>query len=68
MLLLNEMLNNAKPKEKFVEGDAYDVSLSFSLDFTIDAHVLKSNLTANRSEMSTRATQDSEMDWRECRE
>ncbi|GAA5843291.1 hypothetical protein JCM3766R1_003653 [Sporobolomyces carnicolor] len=24
VLLLNEMLNNAKPKEKFVEGDAYD--------------------------------------------
>ncbi|SCV69472.1 BQ2448_2492 [Microbotryum intermedium] len=26
ILLLNEMLNNAKPKERFVEGDAYDVS------------------------------------------
>ncbi|GAA5962499.1 hypothetical protein JCM21900_002505 [Sporobolomyces salmonicolor] len=24
VLLLNEMLNNAKPKERFVEGDAYD--------------------------------------------
>ncbi|KDE04802.1 hypothetical protein MVLG_04766 [Microbotryum lychnidis-dioicae p1A1 Lamole] len=24
ILLLNEMLNNAKPKERFVEGDAYD--------------------------------------------
>jgi ADP-ribosylation factor-binding protein GGA len=27
ILLLNEMLNNAKPKERFVEGDAFDVSL-----------------------------------------
>lgn len=26
ILLLNEMLNNAKPKERFVEGDAFDVS------------------------------------------
>ena len=25
VLLLNEMLNNAAPKERFVEGDAYDV-------------------------------------------
>jgi hypothetical protein len=23
--MLNEMLNNAKPQERFVEGDAYDV-------------------------------------------
>ena len=26
ILLLNEMLNNAKPNERFAEGDAYDVS------------------------------------------
>lgn len=26
VLLLNEMLNNAKPRERFVEGDAFDVS------------------------------------------
>lgn len=25
VLLLNEMLNNANPRERFVEGDAYDV-------------------------------------------
>ena len=25
VLLLNEMLSNAKPNERFVEGDAYDV-------------------------------------------
>lgn len=27
--MLNEMLNNAKPNERFAEGDAYDVSSSF---------------------------------------
>jgi len=26
VLLLNEMLNNAKPNERFVDGDAFDVS------------------------------------------
>lgn len=25
VLLLNEMLSNAKPNERFVDGDAYDV-------------------------------------------
>lgn len=28
VLLLNEMLNNSKPNERFVEGDAFDVSAS----------------------------------------
>lgn len=26
ILLLNEMLNNSKPNERFADGDAYDVS------------------------------------------
>jgi ADP-ribosylation factor-binding protein GGA len=29
VLMLNEMLSNAKPRERFVEGDAYDVSSRF---------------------------------------
>lgn len=33
VLLLNEMLNNAAPKERFVEGDAYDVRLFPSFPF-----------------------------------
>jgi hypothetical protein len=31
VLLLNELLNNAQPGEKFVEGDAFDVSLETPL-------------------------------------
>lgn len=27
VLMLNDMLNNAKPTERFVSGDAYDVRL-----------------------------------------
>jgi len=39
VLLLNEMLNNAKPKEKFVEGDAYDVRVFSSLNLTTETYV-----------------------------
>ncbi|KAK4703946.1 hypothetical protein P7C70_g2263, partial [Phenoliferia sp. Uapishka_3] len=37
-LLLNEMLNNAKPKERFAEGDSYHVSL-LALKFTQGTHL-----------------------------
>lgn len=33
------MLNNAKPKEKFVEGDAYDVRVFSSVDLTTETYV-----------------------------
>lgn len=38
VLLLNEMLNNANPRERFVEGDAYDVRPSSLLPQPALAH------------------------------
>ena len=34
VLLLNEMLSNAKPNERFVEGDAYDVRRGLAIALT----------------------------------
>ena len=49
VLMLNEMLSNAKPNERLVEGDAYDVSLS--------SHLLERNLIKGEQQISQRCRQ-----------
>lgn len=57
------MLNNAKPNERFADGDAYDVRILHS-PYKAGANVLFE--IANRTKMSTSSTKNAEMDRREC--
>lgn len=66
ILLLNEMLNNAKEKERFVDGDAYDVS-RLAERSSSDILIPRVLPTANCTKMSTCPAQDSEVDCRERR-
>lgn len=69
VLLLNELLNNAKPGEKFVEGDAFDVgSIALSFPESSGADGVTAVPTANRAKVQAGAAEVAKMDKRGGRE
>ena len=66
ILMLNEMLTNAKPNERFVEGDTYDVSNDARNSIAVDPD--SSFFVANSAKVSTGAAKTTEVDSGSSRE